>query len=132
MSTEMITALSAIIGAFVGAISALGITWITKIYDDKKHRREVIIRTALENWKTQSELTKSMAQHSGASVKIYPIDDFIIHHIIMADALLAEEISSDWVEKSFRKSKEIRKALNELRDREKQEEMLQTNKNCET
>jgi hypothetical protein len=131
MSTEMITALSAIIGVFVGAISALGITWITKIYDDKKHRREVIIRTALENWKTQTELVRSIAQDSRGNATLYPLDDFIIHHIIMADALLAEKISSDWVEKSYRKSKEIRKALNELRTREKQEEIPQTNKDCE-
>jgi len=100
---------------FLGALPPLITIWITKYYEDKRHRREVIVRTAVENWKFSSEMVRKAIEATGGTAELYPLDDFIIHWSMMADVVTGRKITAKRLAKQREKSEKVRKMLDEDR-----------------
>ncbi len=122
MKVETLAVIGTLGGVIVGALSSFCITWLTKKFEDRRHRREVVIHAALENWKTNAEFGKHIASKSGKGVTLYPLDDFIIHQAKLADVLLKKKTTSKELRKALEEDTELRKILVEHRKKQKAEE----------
>jgi len=115
---------------FLGALPPLITIWITKHYEDKRHRREVIVRTAVENWKFSSEMVRKTTKAMGGTAELYPLDDFIIHWSTMANVMTGKKITAKKLAKQREKSEELQKILDENRKKkEKNEKKKEAEKN---
>ncbi|MEO5735974.1 MAG: hypothetical protein ABIQ82_00775 [Variovorax sp.] len=50
MQSELIVVIGTLGGAAIGAVGALGTTWLTKRIDDRKNLRELALKAAIESW----------------------------------------------------------------------------------
>jgi hypothetical protein len=84
MRLEILTLINALSGAIIGSLSSLVVTWLSKRYEERRYRRDLVFRTAIENWWR----TADIAQRPGASrVLVPPLDVFIIHMVLLSDQL---------------------------------------------
>lgn len=115
LNDTTILGISGILGTLVASSVGVFVTWINKRFEDKKHRRELIVNTAIENWKANSELVKEFAKASGKSAALYPLDDFIVHWSKLADVLLEKKIDSKKLEETLKENEELTKILDKYR-----------------
>jgi len=65
-------------GAFLGGFFSAIIAFINRRSEERKHFREIVVKTALENWKHVSQIS--------AATRIPPLTDFIYHMMKMCGA----------------------------------------------
>ena len=72
---EISPSVAALLGSFGGiiltTIGNIALEWFRGKRDDKKHRREIVVRTALENWKHTAEIS--------ASGRILPLSAYVLY-----------------------------------------------------
>lgn len=107
MSEQIILLIGTLGGAVVGALSGISITWISKIYDENRSRRELILKAATDNWKVSSELVEKISSKLGKGATFYPLDDFIVHHAKLADILMKKRIKPEDLEKALQEAEEL-------------------------
>lgn len=73
LSSELITVIGTLGGAFIGAASGFGTVWITKRSDEKKSMRDLVVKAAIESW----------GLHKATSKVVLPLDHYIIHSTLM-------------------------------------------------
>ncbi|MDP1760459.1 MAG: hypothetical protein Q8L01_03395 [Candidatus Woesebacteria bacterium] len=95
MTSETLLLIGTLGGASIGAISAIITTIVTKIYEDKKELRRILLDAAITDWKQAHEL----AIRSGGNKKLFPLDSYLIHHSKILDAILAKKTSKEELEK---------------------------------
>ena len=66
-------AYSTIIGAVIGAATSIAVPLITRIFDERKERREWIAKVAAQNWEYYHDAAKRL----GGNVQ--PLEVFVIH-----------------------------------------------------
>jgi hypothetical protein len=120
MTPEILTLVSVLSGAVIGSLSTLAVTWINKRFDDRRARRELAVSTALANWKQNIDLAIKK-QGEGKTVIIPPIDDFIIHMLILSDHLLDRQLDTEKLKEALRETKKIMDSIREFRDGPKQD-----------
>jgi hypothetical protein len=81
----------ACIGAMAGIAGSVITTIITKRSEERRHRREVVLRTALESWRESVAFGKFRIEH-GESVSIFPLESHIIPMGKIADMLERENL----------------------------------------
>jgi len=70
-------------GAFITGIITYGINRTNKKSEERKHLREVIVNTAIENWKQDYDA----AIKTGQGIKLAPLESYIIHMTKLSDIL---------------------------------------------
>ena len=68
----IIVASSGLIGAVIGALSTIGITYINRRFDDRRHFREIAIQTAVTHWDKKRELAIMLNERTGQAADITP------------------------------------------------------------
>lgn len=88
-------------GAFITGLITYGINRTNKISEEKRHLREVIVNTAIENWKQDYDA----AIKEGKSITLAPLESYIIHMTKLSDILFdSDKITS---KKLISKLKEV-------------------------
>jgi hypothetical protein len=77
ISPEVTTALLTLGGAVVGALPGLIGTFLNRKSDDKKQMRELVMKTAAENWRFVAENSQNRP--------IVPFEHFMIHTSMMCE-----------------------------------------------
>jgi len=80
----MDSAVAALIGATIGAVSGLIGSWLNNRYAERKHRREICFHSGVEVWKQHLAL----ATGDKGSGKIHPPEDFILNMLLFSDAAI--------------------------------------------
>ncbi|MBC8387318.1 MAG: hypothetical protein H8E13_04630 [Actinobacteria bacterium] len=111
MNENFIYAIIGIVGAIVGGLISLLGNWIYKFYEEKKSSRELIVKTALENWKASIEISKYNANKAGVVSNIYPLEDFIIHAKLFNKLINKREIKEVDISNFIEKIEEINNYL---------------------
>lgn len=93
----VIGALISFSSAVVGAASAILVTWITRRSEERKHRREIIVNAAIENWKQVATLLEK----SGKPFSMRPLDIYLIHMAATADIIFGKDLSPETINKKF-------------------------------
>lgn len=73
-------------GAFLGGLFTVLIAFINKRSEEKRHFRELIVKTASEHWKLVSEIAESNLMP--------PLINYIVHTAIMCDLILNKKLDS--------------------------------------
>jgi len=112
-----VPAISAAIGGIIAVAGNTINNVINKRYEERRHLKDVIVKTASDSHKEHLELVK---KRGGG---IFPIESYIFHMAILSDILLdPDEISEEEVLNRLRKSNSIRRA-HEKFDKEVRENM---------
>ena len=118
MRPEILTLISTLSGAIIGSLSTLAVTWLGKLYEDRRYRRELVITTALENWKQACEF----AFRSKGSTLVPPLDDFIIHMLVLSERLIDKKIDVAEIHKIMKEVDQIVDQIIEFRKAQKSRE----------
>jgi hypothetical protein len=110
MNSEILIIIGTLGGALIGALSTLGVTWLTRRSEERKHYRELIINLAVENYKEEGAMARAILERRPEISQVhYPLDDFIIHMAQLADLVIDKKMHRGEVRK-------ILAELNELTD----------------
>lgn len=82
MSAELTTGVIAIVSAFFGALPGLISGYLARRADEKKELRELVLKTAAENWRFVAE--------ASASKYLMPYEHYMIHTAMMCDLAFSE------------------------------------------
>ncbi len=104
---EIIAALSALFGALIGSTVSLAITFINRRFDDRRHMRELAIKTAFSHWERHIEMVKLGAQSSGKTLYVLPLDNFIIHMLLLAELVSTQRITAENVVRELARIRRI-------------------------
>ena len=86
LTPEQTTGLVAIASALVGALPGIVSGFFTRKAEDKKQLRELVVKTAAENWRFVAENTKA----------VFPFEHYMIHTAMMCDlAFSGEKITEE-------------------------------------
>jgi hypothetical protein len=106
----MDAATAALIGAAIGFLGNALVTWITKHFDERKARRELMLKTAWDYYSSRLELAKEVAKERGRG-NFPPFSTFLFHTIRTVDLALRENLSNQQIAEGMRKIEELNKEL---------------------
>lgn len=118
MTPEVLTLVSALSGAFIGSLSTLAVTWVNKRYDDKRARRDLVVSTAVANWKQAVEIALRK-QGQGQKVSVPPVDDFIIHMLILSDRIIDKKMEPEKIKEILAEIDKLLAPITEFRTTQK-------------
>src|SRR5438132_1819915 len=85
LPTEAWVVIGTISGALIGSLSAVVNSYFTSRSEERKHFREVIVKTALEEWKHISQISSSQV--------IFPLANYIIYTAKICELALDEKVT---------------------------------------
>ena len=95
----IISAGSAVIGGFVGAVTTLLATLLRQRSEERKHYRALLISTALESWKEDRAVAKLLIQHRPRmDVKFHPLESYLVHMAGITDMIIDGKVNKSNVE----------------------------------
>jgi hypothetical protein len=95
------TVIAAIVGAGVGGFVTLFGQWLTRRSEERRHIRQLVVQTAIENWRFTSDAAEKLAA-SGYPVDRYPLDSFVLHMLKLSEVLDERRITPELVSKKLR------------------------------
>lgn len=106
----MDSAIAGLLGAAIGFAGNAVVTCINKHYDEKKARRELLVKTAWDHYSSVSELAKT--KEGGV---LMPFELFVLHTTRVIElALRAQFLSNEETLKEMHKIHELNKQLTEM------------------
>ena len=124
-----ITYIYLIIIAVTGLLGPLLTILITKVFDERKFSKELIIKTAIENWKASIDVCKFYTEKTGNTSTIYPLEDFIIHAISFNKLFNKKDIKEKDVIEIMKKINDTQEYMDKQREKRQQKMWLISNKN---
>jgi hypothetical protein len=101
------TVISAIVGAGVGGLVTLIGQWLTRRSEERRHLRELVIRTAVEDWKYTSEALKKLGAERP------PIDSYILRMVKLVEVLETPHLTPEIVRRKLSEVHAITRAAAE-------------------
>jgi hypothetical protein len=101
---------AALLGAAIGFLGNAVVTWINKRFDERKARRELMIKTAWDYYSSRREIAEEVAKERGGG-KFTPFSTFLFHTIRTVDLALRENLSNQQIAEEMRKIEELNKEL---------------------
>ncbi|MCB2214784.1 hypothetical protein [Desulfofustis glycolicus] len=77
----------------------MAVAFINKRSEEKKHFRELVLKTASDNW-------KYIAEKSTATV-MPPLHTYIVNRVLMCDLAMSKKLSPEEVKRKLTESSEI-------------------------
>jgi hypothetical protein len=111
LSPTELAVLGTLGGAAVAAASAILTTFINRKFEDRKHLREQIMRTAIDYWQKHHELIK--AANNGKLSKIAPLDTYVVHICALMNRVMDTELTTANVAAIVEEAHQISKAAYE-------------------
>lgn len=90
----------------VGGLIGFSGTWLQKYYDQKRHRREMIFKAAIEHWKKGTEF--AMAQKGS----VLPLEHYLMHWQKFEDTVINQELKGEDLKNEL---EDIKNEMNDLR-----------------
>jgi len=89
--TVMDAATAGLVGAAIGFGGNAVVTWITKHYEERKARREILVKTAWDYFSSHSDLAKNL------DVTLMPFELYIFYTVKVVELALRENLSNQEV-----------------------------------
>ena len=90
--TQWIPIMGALGGALITGLTAFGMNLVNKRSEERKHKIQVMVQAAVENWKISYDHAK-IQQKNGYKTEVQPLDVFLIHQIKLTEALTDSELT---------------------------------------
>ncbi len=101
----MDAATAALFGAGIGIFGTLVSTWINRHFDEKKARRELMVKTAWDHYSTFAEFTKTKG---GA---LAPFETYLFHTLKVIEIALSKNLSNEEIVEEVRKIRGLSRAI---------------------
>ena len=108
-----VSVISATVGSLVTGLIALGITWINKKSEERRHLRELMFNAALENWKQSCNIAIERMKLGHGSA-IAPVDTYIIHMMKLSELLINEKITKENIPGKLKEIRELTNAVKNI------------------
>lgn len=112
--------ISALIGALVSAISSTAIVWVNKYFDERRHRRELILKTAVESYSQYCQNAKD----SGAVGLLLPFADYVLLMAYLSEKSLDASITPSNVAKHLAEVDAMHDQMHDYREATHKEKMM--------
>jgi len=99
LNATKIAVLGTLGGAAIAGICTVAVAFINKRSDERKHFRELVIKTASDNW-------KYVAENSNSKV-MPPLHTYIVNTVQMCDLALSKKLSPEEVKQKLKESSKI-------------------------
>src|SRR5258707_3295106 len=93
----MNAATDALFGAGIGIFGTLVSTWINRHFDEKKARRELMVKTSWDHFSALNQWTKA---HGGTMA---PFETYLFHTIKVIELALNKNLSNEQIVEEVRK-----------------------------
>lgn len=114
MNSEALILIGTLGGALIGALSTLGVTWLNKRSEERKHYRELIINLAVENYKEAGAMARAVLEKRPETSQIhYPFDDFIIHMVQLGELIIDKKLNPNEVKEILAKMDALTEQVHE-------------------
>lgn len=111
IAPEILVLIGTLTGAIIGSSVSIIINYQNKKYDEKKHRREIILNVAIDSWKRSVETVVS----AGSGI-IYGYDVYIIHMLKLSELLDGDKLTTDNVVRVMKEVDDVTKKVIEYKN----------------
>ncbi|MDQ1637684.1 MAG: hypothetical protein QOF62_1023 [Pyrinomonadaceae bacterium] len=113
--------ISALVGGLVSTISSTAIIWLNKYFDERRHRRELILKTAVESYAQYCQNAKD----SGAVGKLLlPFADYVLLMAYLSDKSLDTSVNPSNIDKHLAEVDSMHDKMRDYRERAHKEKMI--------
>ncbi|MDP2231187.1 hypothetical protein [Methylotenera sp.] len=105
LTSEELTVIGTLGGAFIVALSTTIISIVNKRSEEKKHFRELVVKTASEHWLNVAQIT--------TATTMPPLTDYIVHTVKMCDLALNNKLTSENVKTKLHEISNLMDILND-------------------
>lgn len=107
-SAPVIAAIAALIGAGVAGFLQLLSQWLTRRSEERRQFRQLVVQTAIENWRFCSDLAVKEAEaNPGTRNEIHPLDTFLLHMIKFSELLDERHLTPEVVRTKLQEAQAI-------------------------
>lgn len=99
LDATKIAVLGTLGGAVIAGICTVTVAFINKRSEERKHFRELVIKTASDNWKYVAE--------NSTSTVMPPLHTYIVNTVQMCDLALSKNLSPEEVKQKLKASSKI-------------------------
>lgn len=118
IDTIWIGAIAAIAGSFVTMLGNTIIQIYTKRSEERKHRRELILKLAIESYKENLELAKFMREDQpGTPVHLMSLEQHLVRVHNLANLVLENRLNQAKLEKALSETYSLSDEITEIRQR---------------
>lgn len=113
---EILILIGTLGGAIVGAIAGFIGAWIREKHETKRRMRELVIKTAIDEWTQLFNFTQSQTKKT----ELFPLTAYIAHHTLLIEAVLNEKFDIEKFKKAIEQSNEVMTEIykNDKKERE--------------
>jgi hypothetical protein len=98
-------AIAALAGAVIGFVGNALSTWINRYFDEKKARRELMVKTAWDQWSTEFNRTRS------SPARLAPLEVYLFHTLKVVDLATRTNLSNEQIVVEVRKIRRLTNAI---------------------
>ena len=102
--------IAAFIGGAAGVSGSIASSIISRRSEERRHLREVVLRTSLENWRENVALGKLRLER-GEGVAIYPLESYIIPMCKIVEMVERKGLTEDEARRCVREYMAINEAV---------------------
>lgn len=111
---EIIVVLGPIVGVLVGAIGTIGVTWITKHYEEQSSYRKLVIETSLEYFREALISARNSIKGTGGKASVWPLESFVISMSHLMNRVVNKKFNINNIDDVVSENKKLREALEKL------------------
>jgi hypothetical protein len=101
----MNTTTAALLGAGIGTVGTLVLTWINRHFDEKKAQRELLIKTGWDHFSTFAEWAKVKGGN------LAPFETYLFHTLKVIELASKKNLSNEQIIEEVRKIRELTNAI---------------------
>jgi len=106
-SENIAGAVIALLGALVGSVSGIAVTYISKYFDDRRQIRQLALDIAIQQWKAHLDLSEKWGNASGRTASVGSLDSYMVHMLKFAELISSKKITTENVEAELRRIRDI-------------------------
>jgi hypothetical protein len=107
MTTEIEVAIIGLSGVGVGSTFTLILTYINRRFDDRRQLRELAIKVAFDHWQSDYEHAKTLREITHTTVKVAPLDTYIVHMLMLAELISNKSITNENVATELKRIRQV-------------------------
>jgi hypothetical protein len=113
--------ISALVGGLVSTISSTAILWLNKYFDERRHRRELILKTAVESYAQYCQNAKDSGQ---VGKLLLPFADYVLLMTYLSEKSLDTTINPSNIEEHLAELDTLHEKMHDYRERTHKEKMV--------
>jgi hypothetical protein len=106
--------ISALVGGLVSTISSTAIVWLNKYFDERRHRRELILKTAVESYAQYCQNAKDSGQ---VGKLLLPFADYVLLMTYLSEKSLDGSVNPSNVEQHLAEIDSLYDKMHDYRER---------------